>query len=101
MYNTHSSKVAHGLEVDEVVLSGVQGAVPVAIVGVVVSHGKRRGLWEAARRQFGCIVLRCTAGLRFTVRCGNREALLSTQLSLHLSNQFLLHHHLIRAAYTQ
>lgn len=47
---TYSSEVAHGLEVDQIGFPGIEGSVPVAIVGVVVPHGEGRGLREAAGR---------------------------------------------------
>lgn len=98
--DTYASKVAHGLEEDEVVLPGVQRAVPVAIVGVVVPHSKGCSLGQAARGKFGCIVVWSSTGLSLTVRCGNGEAVLNTQFSLHLPTSFLLHDHLICAVDT-
>lgn len=54
---SYPSEVAGGLEVDEVVLGWVQRTVPVAIVGVIITHCERRGLRQTAGSQLSCVVM--------------------------------------------
>lgn len=91
---SYPSEVGGGLEVDQVVLGGVQRAVPVAVVGVVVAHGEGRGLGEAAGCQLGCVVVGGRLAGRRAVGAGRREAVGGAQLSSpHLAGAVLLHHH--------
>lgn len=92
---THPSEVAHSLEVDKVAFAWIQRAVPVAVVSVIVAHSKGTGLWKAAGWQFGCVVVWCAPGLRFTVGHGQRETLLKPQLSLHFLHCLLFNYHLV------
>lgn len=94
---THPSEVAHRLEVDKVAFAGVQWAVPVAVVSVVVAHSEGTGLWQTTGGQLSRVVVRGASGLGLTMRHGQWETLLETQLSLHLLHSFLLNHHLVRA----
>lgn len=90
----YPSEVAGGLEVDEVVLGGIQRAVPVAVVGVVVAHGEGRGLGQAAGGQLGRVVVRRPSGLRLAVGLRGGEAVGGAQLPPpHLAGPVLLHHH--------
>lgn len=95
LFYTHPSEVAHSLEVDEVALAGVQRAIPVAIISVIVTHSKGTGLRQAAGWQLSCVVVRCASGLGFPVRHGQWEALLDPQLPLHFLPGFLFNHYLV------
>lgn len=93
-HSSYPSEVGGGLEVDQVVLGGVQRAVPVAVVGVVVAHGEGRGLGEAAGRQLGRVVVGGRLAGRRAVGAGRREAVGGAQLSSpHPAGAVLLHHH--------
>lgn len=95
---SYPSEVAGGLEVDEVILGGVQGAVPVAVVGVVVAHGEGRGLRQAAGGQLCRVVMGGPSG-GGAVGAGCGEAVHGAHLPPpHLPGPVLLHHHhLVRA----
>lgn len=91
---SHPSEVAGGLKVDEVVLGGVQWAVPVAVVGVVVAHGEGRGLGQTAGSQLSCVVMRGPFGLRLVVGVWCGETVDGAQLPPpHLTGTILFHHH--------
>jgi len=94
---THPFKVAHSLEVDKVAFAGVQGAVPVAIVSVIVTNSERTGLRQTAGRQLSRVVVWRAPGLGFAVRHGQWETLLKPQLPFHFLNSLLFHHHLVCA----
>lgn len=96
---THPSKVAHRLEVDEVAFARVQGAVPVTIVGVIVTHSEGTGLRKAAGRQLSCVVVRGASSLGLTMRHGQRETLLKPQFPLHFLPCLLLYNYLVRAGH--
>lgn len=81
---THPFEVAHGLEVDEICLLGLQRWVPVATVGLVVPHGEGFGFGEAAGGQLGSKVVYRAAGHGVIEGERHREALLPTQLPLEL-----------------
>lgn len=92
--SSHPSEVTGGLKVDEVVLGGVQRAVPVAVVSVVVTHGEGSGLWQTAGSQLSCVVMWRPFGLRLIVGVWCRETVDSTQLPPpHLTGTILFHHH--------
>lgn len=94
---THPFEVAHGLEVDEIGLLGLQGRVPVATVGLVVPHGEGLGLGEAAGRQLCPEVVHGAAGHGVVEGERHREAFLPPQLPLQLLGPVLLHDHLVGA----
>jgi len=99
--SSHPSEVAGGLKVDEVVLGGIQRAVPVAVVGVVVAHGEGRGLGQTAGGQLGRVVVRGPFGLRLAVRVGRGETVHGAQLPPPpplTGDVFLHHHHLVGTA---
>lgn len=90
----YPSEVTGGLKIDEVVFGGVQRAVPVAVVGVVVAHCEGRGLWETAGCQLSCVIMRAPLGLRPTVRIWCGETVNGAQLPPpHLTGTILFHHH--------
>lgn len=95
---SYPSEVAGGLEVDEVILGGVQGAVPVAVVGVVVAHGEGRGLRQAAGGQLCRVVMGGPSALG-AVGAGGGETVHRAHLPPPpLTGPVLLHHHhLVRA----
>lgn len=91
---SYPSEVRGGLKVDEIVLGGVQRAVPVAVVRVVVAHGEGRGLGEAARGQLGRVVVGGRLARQRAVGVGGWETVGGAQLSPpHLAGAVLLHHH--------
>lgn len=94
---THPSEVAHSLEVDKVALAGVQRTVPVAVVGVIVAHSEGTGLWDAAGRQLGCVVVRSASGLRLPMGHRQWKTLLKPQLPLYFLHHFLFNNHLVCA----
>lgn len=92
---THPSEVAHSLEVDKITFARVQRAVPVAIVCVIVTHGKGASLWQAAGWQLGCVVVWCAPGLCLTMGHRQWETVLKSQLPFHFLASLLLNHHLV------
>lgn len=94
---THPSEVAHSLEVDKVAFTGVQRAIPVTIIRVIVTHSKGTGLWQTAGRQLGCVVVRRPSGLGLPVWHGQRKAFLHPQFPLHFLPSFFLNHYLVCA----
>lgn len=91
---SYPSEVAGGLEVDEVVLGWVQRTVPVAIVGVIITHCERRGLRQTAGSQLSCVVMWSPFGLSLVVGIWSRETVHGTQLPpLHMTGPILFHHH--------
>lgn len=91
---SYPSEVWGGLKVDEIVLGGVQRAVPVAVVRVVVAHGEGRGLGEAAWGQLGRVVVGGRFARQRAVGVGRWETVGGAQLSSpHLAGAVLLHHH--------
>lgn len=94
---THPFEVAHGLEVDEIGLLGLQGRVPVAAVGLVVPHSEGFGLSEAAGRQLCPKVVHGATGHCIIKGEWHWEALLPPQLPLQLLGPVLLHNHLVGA----
>lgn len=91
---SYPSEVWGGLKVDEIVLGGVQRAVPVAVVRVVVAHGEGRGLGETARGQLGSVVVGSRLARRRAVGVGRWETVGGAQLSSpDLAGAVLLHHH--------
>jgi len=98
---THPFEIAHGLEVDEISLLGLQRRVPVAAVGLVVPHGEGFGFGEAAGRQLGPEVV--DGATRHSVVEGerHREALLPTQLPLELLGPVFFYDDLVGAGEDQ
>lgn len=92
---THPSEVAHSLEVDKVAFAGVQRAVPVAIISVIVAHGEGACLLQAAGWQLGCVVVWRSSGLCLTMGHRQWETVLEPQLPLHFLPSLLLNHHLV------
>ncbi len=87
---------ADRLKVDVVVFAGREGGVPVAVVRLVVSHGKRQRFWQMPGRQLRCEVIRQPgAG---GVLIGHRLMVtLPTGLPPHTVRVYLPHNDLIGA----
>lgn len=94
---THPFEVAHGLEVDEIGLLGLQRRVPVAAVGLVVPHSEGFGFGEAAGRQLGPKVVDGATGHGIIKGEWHWEALLSTQLPLQLLGPVFFYNDLVGA----
>lgn len=97
---SYPSEVAGGLEIDEVVLGGVERTVPVAVVGVIVAYGEGCGLRQAAGGQLSCVVMGGSFGLGLVVGVRGGEAVHGAHLPpSHLTGAVLLnHHHLVGTA---
>lgn len=94
---THPFEVAHGLEVDEIRLLGLQRWVPVATVGLVVPHSEGFGFSEAAGGQLGPEVVYRTTRHSIIEGEWHREALLPTQLPLELLGPVFFYDDLVGA----
>lgn len=94
---THPFEVAHGLEVDEISLLGLQRWVPVATVGLVVPDGEGFGFSEAAGGQLSPKVVHGATGHGIIEGEWHREAFLPTQLPLELLGPLFFHNDLVGA----